>query len=69
MIKKLRRKLCRRRILRRMLPFKGQFAYEMQIMPIVLQWRHDGQGWSKATRGRGLTIGNFHTWYDSAWLL
>lgn len=45
-------------------PFRGRFAWEMQIGPIVLHWMHSGNKF-KSTKG----IGNFRFWFDSAWII
>ncbi len=43
---------------------KGSWFYEVQIGPLVLQWRH-----SKGVQMRRFHIGPFQVWRDSAWKL
>jgi hypothetical protein len=66
-----------KKIARNLKPFKGQYAYEIQILPFVLQWRHDGKIWkdqgvqffNKRYTHFQITIGRFCVWTDSAWLV
>lgn len=56
-----RDKRCRMVILD--LPFVGQYAYEMQIGPVVIQFWYKTQKWSQ-TAG----IGRLRFWHDTAWM-
>lgn len=56
------------RYVRRMSVKKGSFAYESQIGPLVVMWRHDGKPWScKRSSNDCLTMGKLHIWKDSTW--
>lgn len=58
------------RLIRKLRPFKGNCAYESQVGPWVLQWRHDGYPWKKSypITGKGFTLGKLHIWRDQQWL-
>lgn len=55
-----------KRILRRLKPFKGLFAYEMQVGPIVCQYWHNPKGYAGK---RGVGIGRLRFWHDKLWRL
>jgi hypothetical protein len=46
--------------------FKGTWYYEIQILMFVFMWRHTDIG---ANHPKGLTIGRFHVWCDTAWTM
>jgi len=50
-------------------PFKGNVAYEVQVGPFVLQWRHDGRKWSHSSSiaRRIIRCGPALVWWDTAW--
>lgn len=54
---------ARQRFVRK--PFKGWFAYEWQIGPVVFQFKHGTAEWSKPTRG--FRIGRLYVWRDRCW--
>jgi hypothetical protein len=68
----------RNRWLRRAFPFKGNWAWESQIGPLVFQWFHDAEA-SKSQRSKfyrnrilkswlwHFRVGRFHVWNDSLW--
>lgn len=55
-----------KRVISRLRPIKGQFAYELQVGPWVIQWRHDGKCWSVPVKG-GFTAGPLTVWPDIYW--
>lgn len=44
---------------------KGRYYYEIQIIWFVFMWLHNLD--HKPNKNRGLWIGRFHVWYDTAW--
>ena len=45
---------------------KGNWYYEVQCLMLVFMWQHDMT--HKPIKTRGLWLGRFHIWYDTAWL-
>ncbi len=50
-------------------PFRGSVAWESNIGPIVVLWRHDGKEWSHNTSWRKFdkSWGKLCVWWNSAW--
>jgi hypothetical protein len=44
---------------------KGQWYWELQVLWLVFMWLHDLS--HKPTSIRGLRVGRFYVWRDSAW--
>jgi len=54
-------------LLRRLIPFKGTYAYEIQVGPQVIQWFHK-QGRKAVGTHYVSGIGPLRFWVDSHWL-
>ncbi len=53
------------RILGRLIPYKGNVAWEMEIGPIVIQWAHGKGSWGK--KANSFILGKLYIWKDPFW--
>lgn len=61
----MKRKIRRlKRMFRKIVPFKGKYAYESQIGPLVIQYFHVKGFNYRITRG----IGDLRFWFDKMWI-
>ena len=59
-----------RRILRKARPFKGTWAYEVQLLNVVLMWYHDSVTARRhESCGTRIMGGRFRVWLDPYWRL
>lgn len=68
-ISKLRERIgLLRKVLRKMVPFKGCVAYEMQLFSLVIQWKLSGT-WSTGywSQNTVLERGKLTIWRDTMW--
>lgn len=56
-----------KRILQRLIPFKGMFAHEVQIGPLVITWWHIKDYKKHRRAGAMRSIGRLAIWRDSFW--